>query len=264
MDRFFVVGKIIWFIIQPLNFVAILAALAALATWRNRVRAARLLITLVAAALIMPLLIPLDRMLLAPLETRFPAAELPAKVDGVLLLGGAQRTVLTKYYRVPELNAAAETLTTFLALARRYPNAKLVFSGGTGDLRHPELSEVDTVKLFLREQQFDASKIIFEGKSRNTYENAVYTKALVKPQPGETWLVITNARTAPRAMGIFRKVGWEVTIVPRDHLVIPDSIDWVSFNVLDTYVNLSWGLYEWSGLAAYYLTGRTSAFFPAP
>ena len=265
MDVFFVLSKIGWFIVQPLNFVALVAGFAALAAWLGKTNAARNLVTAVAALLILPLLTPVDRVLVAPLEGRFQMPNrMPARVDGIVLLGGAQRPLLTAYHRQPELNSMAETLRAFLALARRYPAAKLVFSGGSGDIRHPEATEAETVKLFLRQQGFDASKVIYETKSRNTYENALFSKALVEPKQNEVWLMITNARTVPRAMGVFRKLDWEVTPIPCDHLVVPSFDQWISLSTLEVFTNLSQGMHEWLGLTVYYLSRRTSEFFPGP
>lgn len=262
---FFYVSKIIWLLIQPLNFAALLVLAACVAAWRSRTRAAKLLITGAALLLFLPMIFPVERVLLLPLESRFPAPKpWPHQVDGILLLGGAQRPLMTAAHGEPELNDGAETLTTFLALGRHYPDAKLVFSGGTGNLLHQGLSEADTVRLFLRQQGFDENRVIYERKSRNTYENAVFSKALVQPTAGERWLVVGNARTMPRIMGIFRKVEWPVIPMPCDHLVAPTAGGWFKLNVLDTFEDLTSGLYEWVGLLAYYATGKTAEFFPAP
>jgi uncharacterized SAM-binding protein YcdF (DUF218 family) len=265
MNFIFYLSKIVWLLVQPLNLVAVLVVAAALCAWLRRAKLARNLITFAAALLVLPVVLPIDRWLLAPLETRFSDPNpWPSDVDGILLLGGAQKPRMTAHYGVPEVNAAAETLITFLALARRYPNARLAFSGGSGDMFHQELSEVMTVKLFLREQGFDDSRVVYESRSRNTYENALLSKRLLQPKAGERWMVITNARTVPRAIGIFRQVGWEVIPIPRDHLVVPDSSGWFSPALLDAYSNLSQGVYEWLGLVAHYASGRTNALFPRP
>jgi uncharacterized SAM-binding protein YcdF (DUF218 family) len=255
----------LWLLIEPLNLVALLVIAAAIAAWRGKARGARTLVTFAALGFIVAVASPLDQALLIPLEGRFQYPDpLPDKVDGIILLGGAERAVLTSYFKQPELNGTAETLTTFLALARNYPNAKLVFSGGSGDLLRQDVSEVETVRMFLRQQRFDENKVLYEGKSRNTYENAVFSKALVQPHSGETWLMIVSARSAPRAMGVFRKAGWEVIVVPCDHRAIPE-LDWQpAWNVGGAFQDISEGLHEWLGLLAYYVTGKTNELFPGP
>lgn len=262
---FFVLSKVLWFLIQPLNLIALLVIGSALTSWRGKVRTARWMLVLAMLGLIAPIVLPIDRWLLSPLEQRFSAPDpMPRQVDGIILLGGAQRPTLTAYWRQPELNASAETLVTFLALARRYPQAKLVFSGGSGNIFRQDLSEEQTVRLFLKQQSFDDTLVKYENKSRNTYENALLSQRLMRPEPGQIWLMITNARTIPRAIGAFRKLGWNVTPIPADHTVIPDGEWEPQFNLALGFTTINEGLHEWLGLVAYYLSGKSSDLFPAP
>ena len=122
---FFVFSKVLWFLIQPLNLIALLLIGSALAAWRGKARAASWMRIVAILGLVAPIFIPFDKWLLEPLEQRFPAPDpMPQQVDGILLLGGAQRPALTAHWKQPELNASAETLTSFLALARRYNRNK--------------------------------------------------------------------------------------------------------------------------------------------
>ena len=262
---FFIISKVLWFIVQPLNLITLLVIGSSLASWRGKAGAARWMALVAMLGLVVPIFLPIGKWLAEPLETRFSApTPMPQHVDGILLLGGAQRPTLTDYWKQPELNAAAETLTTFLALAKRYPQAKLVFSGGSGDILHQEFSEAETVHLFFEQQGFNDSRVLYEKKSRNTYENAIFSQALVKPNAGETWLMITNARTIPRAMGIFRKINWLVIPVPVDHSVVPNG-DWKpEFELAKNFTHINEGIHEWLGMAAYYWSGKSSEFFPAP
>jgi uncharacterized SAM-binding protein YcdF (DUF218 family) len=262
---FFALSKFLWFLIQPLNFVALLLIGSGIASWRGMAGTARWARVLAMCMLISPVLVPIDKWLLVPLEQRFLAPDpMPKLVDGIILLGGAQRPSLSAYWKQPELNASAETLTTFLALARRYPQAKLVFSGGSGDIFRQNLSEAETVRLFFKQQGFDDSGVLYENKSRNTYENALFSQRLVQPQKNQTWLMITNARTIPRAMGIFRKLGWNVVPIPADHTVVPGG-DWQpQLNLAIAFTQINEGLHEWLGMIAYYFSGKSGDLFPAP
>ena len=109
------------------------------------------------------------------------------------------------------------------------------------------------------------SRIVAESKSRNTVENAVFSKLLAMPQPNERWLLVTSAYHMPRAIGAFRHVGFAVEAYP---------VDWRTRGWRDAampFDRLSAGLdrtdvaiHEWIGLIAYRLSGRSSTLFPAP
>ena len=60
-------------------------------------------------------------------------------------------------------------------------------------------------------------RIHYEDQSRNTAENAVLTKRVVKPSDGGQWIVITSAFHMPRAIGTFRKAGWQAIPYPVDY-----------------------------------------------
>jgi uncharacterized SAM-binding protein YcdF (DUF218 family) len=262
---FFYLSKILGFFLDPTNLLAVAIVLGFLLLRRGRVRGAKRVLGLASAFVLVVVLTPLPEALLFPLEQRFPRLDpLPAQVDGIVLLGGAQRPIMTAAYQQPSLNAAAETLTSFAALARRYPQARLAFSGGTGDPLNQRFSEADTVRLFLREQGLDPTRVLYEERSRNTYENAALTKPLVQPKAGERWIVIAAAASMPRAVGVFRKVGWEVIAYPCDY----NSGDWRKFrpmlSVREPLNNLSLAIHEWVGLAIYRSTGKIGEFFPAP
>ena len=76
--------------------------------------------------------------------------------------------------------------------------------------------------------------------------------------------MITNARTIPRAMGVFRKVGWNVVPMPADHMVVPDGEWKPQLNLALGFATINEGLHEWLGLAAYYFSGKSDELFPAP
>jgi uncharacterized SAM-binding protein YcdF (DUF218 family) len=261
---FFEIAKTFGVLLDPANVLLLLLVLVAWLLWRRRWRAARRLVTVAVIALATLIFTPLTSLLLLPLEQRFPMpTPFPDKVDGIIMLGGAQQPALTAAYGQPALNARAERMNSFLALARRYPAAKLVASGGSGNVMRQELSEAETTRLFLIEQGFDPARVVFESKSRNTYENAVLSKEIVSPQPAETWLLVTSAADIPRAVGVFRKLGWPVVPVPCDYNATPPN--WKpSLSLLMELDLLHYAVHEWAGLAAYYLTGKSESLFPAP
>ena len=168
-------------------------------------------------------LLPVGQLTLRPLEERFPQPDLPARIDGIILLGGSVHTEMTADRGQPVLNSAAERITEFVALARRYPEARLVFTGGSGFVFAGDLREADVIRDVLDGLGFDISRIAFERELRNTYENAVFSRPLVNPEPGETWLLITSAAHMPRSVGIFRRAGWPVLAYPVDYRSTSES-----------------------------------------
>jgi uncharacterized SAM-binding protein YcdF (DUF218 family) len=102
---------------------------------------------------------------------------------------------------------------------------------------------------------------MLERYSRNTAENAAFTKQLVHPKAGEHWLLVTSGYHMPRAIGTFRKVGFPVDAYPVDWRIGP----FVSINTLALgLTNTDIAMHEWAGLLVYWLSGRSSELFPGP
>ncbi len=100
-------------------------------------------------------------------------------------------------------------------LAREHPDAKIVFTGGSGRF-FGGASEADFVARLFESFGVARHRIVLENKARNTIENATLTKALVNPKPQERWLLVTSAHHMPRSVGIFRKAGFPVEAHPVD------------------------------------------------
>lgn len=77
------------------------------------------------------------------------------------------------------------------------------------------LKESDVVKGFLTEIGFDANRVIYEERSQNTFQNGLFTYQLVRPKPGERWILVTQAISMARAVAVFRHIGWDVIAFPR-------------------------------------------------
>ena len=118
----------------------------------------------------------------------------------------------------PDINEAAERLTVVPTLARRFPTARIIYSGGDG-AAHPASGSEATYRAAScsRASGSRGTALTLEDRSRNTAENAVYSKALAAPKPGERWLLVTSAYHMPRAVGAFRKAGFEVDAYPVDY-----------------------------------------------
>ena len=231
-------------------------------------RAGRALVWAGASAGVFCLLLPVESWMLTPLENRFPQVnEPPPRVDGVIVLGGAIDDLTSADHGTPSLNEAANRLTTFAMLARRYPAARMVFTGGSAQLvsnaRPGAQSEADFSRELLESIGLPPGRVIYEDRSLTTVQNATFTRDLVHPATGEVWLLVTSAAHMPRAVGVFQRAGWPVVAWPTGYHGRTGLLPWsrpfgAKLALLDA------AAHEWVGLATYWATGKTSALFPAP
>ncbi|CCQ73779.1 YdcF family protein [Magnetospira sp. QH-2] len=260
---FFYASKIFWFLVGPLNLTFLLVLIGGLLLWTRWFRLGRGLI--VGALLIIGFVsvVPLGPWLVVSLEDRFvPPTGLEA-VDGIIVLGGVISGPLSEARGQVALGSAAERLTVLPGLAQRYPEATIVFTGGSGDPFDQSRKEADYLRPLLVSMGMDPGRVILENQSRNTWENATRTREKVQPGEGSKWLLVTSAIHMPRAMGCFRQAGWSVIAYPVDYGTRGGEDIAPSWNPGIGFGALSAGLHEWLGLLFYYLTDRTNALFPA-
>jgi len=264
-NLFFYLSKLFWLVTAPdmlwLELLILAFLLAGTARFRKAGR------RLAAVLLVLGLLVVATKpaqWIARPLENRFPHPAWPACVDGILMLGGGEKPLITEARGVPEIEAAAPRLFAAVELLRRYPEAQLIFSGGSGDPLAPEPSEASTVKAVLEQLGVDLGRVRFEDKSRNTWENEVYSMAIAQPKPEQRWVLVTSAQHMPRAVGIARQLGWALLPWPVDYSTLPDETLHSEGHFGKYLDEISVAIREWLGLVAYRLSGRSAAFFPAP
>ena len=260
---FVLVSKVVWYLFTPSTLLCALAGLGALLAGFGLRRWAWLG---VAASVLLLLcgLTPIPNLVIRPLEERFPPWREGARPpDGIIVLGGAFQPDVSESRDVVALNEAAERMTEFLALARRYPAARLVFTGGYGGILARGMPESAVAERFFREFGLEPWRVLYEGRSRTTDENAVFTRDLVRPKPGERWLLVTSAYHMPRSIAVFRAAGFDVEAYPVDYRTTRSAT-----NVLSTtgagLQRFDTAMREWAGLLGYRLAGRSSELFPKP
>jgi len=262
---FFLVSKIFWLLAQPISIVALLLLLAIIATVLGRRRLGIAAILSALAVLALSSFTSLGFLLIRPLEDRFARpVEMPAAVDAIVVLGGSSLSRVSAARGVSELNDAADRLTDAVVLARRYPEARVVFSGGSGLLETAGETEAETAGRFLLAMGIAPERLVLEDQARNTDENADLTAALLSENVGNI-ILVTSAFHMPRSVGLFRQVGIEVIAWPTDYRSAgTESFGLDLANPIHNLNTTSIALKEWIGLAVYHWTGRTGAILPGP
>jgi uncharacterized SAM-binding protein YcdF (DUF218 family) len=263
---FYYASKIVWFFLTPSNALVVLALAGLLLQWTRFARVGTRMTGACVVLLFAAGLSPFGHALILPLEERFPAfVDDGRPVTGIVVIGGTFDTEATNAHGQMALNETGERLVALGDLARRYPDAKLIYAGGGSEFTPDTTPEATLVENTVDELGLRADRVIYERRSLNTFQNALYAKELAQPKPGERWLVVTSAFHMPRTMGVFRTVGFAVVPYPVDYRTAGPG------SVLRPFAFVSEGLRrtdiaakEWIGLVIYYLSGRTDALFPAP
>lgn len=262
----FVISKIVGFVTLPSNAIGLLGltGVACLMFYNKR-------LAIYALALSVMLLIifgssPLSNVMLLLLSERFPAWQADGRApEGIIVLGGAIDSELSAARGLLEVDSSADRIFAMLDLARRYPKATIVFSGGSGNLIQNSVPEAPFAGRLLDELGLGNGRVVLENSSRTTDENAAETRKRVTPQPGETWLLVTSAFHMPRSVGAFRRVGFDVEAYPVDFRTDGWS------DALKPFDRISYGLarsdvaaHEWVGLVGLWLTARSTELLPSP
>ena len=220
---FFVVSKLVGLVIVGETWLILGLVVTLVARWRGFHRLATGATLAVLAALITLTMVPVGDWLLQPLESRYPVnPPLAGPPDGIIILGGAVETEKWKATGQVHLNDQAERVTEGTVLALRFPNARVVLSGGgatVGPIGGDVPSEAAAMAALLTELGVNPARLILEEQSRNTAGNAELSLIAAKPKPGEHWLLVTSASHMPRAMAAFDRAGWTGLTADRKSVV---------------------------------------------
>ena len=236
--------------------VLMLVALAGLLLRRRALALAALGSMALAAVL------PLGGFALSRLEATFPPLQAPAKIDGIIVIGGALDAPRFDKWPGSGFDPAIGRLFEAARLAKAYPRARLLDVGGPDPHASDRRAEADAAADVLAQLGVPRERIEIERESRNTYENAVNAAAMAHPRPGETWVLITSAFHMPRAIGCFRFAGFSPLADPVDYHWIGEGKP--GFDVVGGLDALDLATHEFFGLASYRLMGRTDALWPSP
>ena len=249
--------------VEPGNLLALLLAIGA-ALQSTSYTGLGCWLTLTGALGVLAIVVlPIDQWLAAPLENRFTRLQWPDRVDGILVLSGAQQPYISTTREIPVQHLAQGDLVAAVELLRHYSHARLLFSGGPA--WSGRTSAADVARAIFEQLGVDTQRVTYETQSRNTWENLVFSQQLVQPKRGETWLLVTRALHMPRAMAVAQRLAWPVVPWPTDY-VTPGSNGWLvhKMSLGRNLPTIDAALHEWVGLMVYRLTDRTSTLFPAP
>jgi uncharacterized SAM-binding protein YcdF (DUF218 family) len=263
---FFALSKTLGYMMLPTNFLIGLGLLGVILLATRYASFGRKLAISALVLLAICGFSPLGTVLLYPLETRFPPWDAARGApDGIIVLGASIEAELSAAHGTPVVRSSPDRIIAAAALAHRYPNARVVFSGGSSSLISNDAREADYAGAIFESLGIAKSRLLMERQSRNTLENAEFSKALVAPKPGERWLLVTSAFHMPRSVGLFRKAGFAVEPYPVDWRIGGPG-DLLSFSnvAVDGLARTDIAVREWIGLIAYRATGKIDDLLPGP
>jgi uncharacterized SAM-binding protein YcdF (DUF218 family) len=263
---FFFLSKTIGKMLLPTNFligVGVIGMLLLATRWASLGRKLMIFSVLLLAICGFS---PLGNWLLYPLESRFPPWDAARGApDGIIILGGSIDASLSAAHGGAVVRSEADRIIAAAALARQYPNARILFTGGSANLISNEAREADYAGALFESLGISKARLMTERHSRNTQENAEFSKAMAAPKSGERWLLVTSAFHMPRSVGLFRKAGFTVEPYPVNWRV-GGSSDLLAFSsVADEGLDRTEiALREWIGLIAYRASGKIDELLPGP
>ncbi|WP_127471165.1 YdcF family protein [Thiomicrorhabdus aquaedulcis] len=262
---FFIVSKLAWAFLSPGNLMVFAFALGTTLLVFNKLKAAKRVLMPSALISFMVMAYPVSDFLMMPLESRFSTPNpMPPSIDGIIVLGGGEDLKRSLSWNVAELGLGGDRYIGAAKLAQLYPNAPVIFSGGSGSMALQNTQgEGALANTLLTTIGVAQERLILESKSRNTFENFALLKPLL-PKLNGTYLLVTSAFHMPRAVGIARQQGVNVIAYPVDyHSNTRDYRTW-DFDLYDHLKALEPAWKEWIGLTVYYATGKTNEWLPAP
>ncbi|MEH6651869.1 MAG: YdcF family protein [Motiliproteus sp.] len=269
-DLFFTLSKLLWTFARPDHLLLVALTVSVLVLgWNSARKRARRWSLLILTLVWLIAVYPLGQVLLYPLEQRFDMPQSSAvsglsdqdDLAGIIVLGGAEKLSAMQLRQRPEFSEAAERVMAVPELAKRFPDLPIIYTCGSGWLLDQEVKGADYTKLY-----FDAmgleSRVLYERESRNTFENASLSRVLAAERISGTWLLVTSAFHMPRSVGVFRQQGWTVRPYPVDYRGQPFEEVGIYFSLSENLADLTMALREWTGLLAYWLSGKTSVLLP--
>ncbi len=211
---FFFLSKVLTFLISP-TVIILLLLLAALIL-KNRPAASRRILIASLVLLVLfsnPFII---NQLLGTWELKFPELKANKHYDAAIILSGFM--TIDKQTKRLSFGEGVDRMTDGLALYRSGYAGKIIISGGSGSIVNDVRESALTKEFLVKNCGVPDSVILIDTISRNTYENAVESRKIMKRHHIKTTLLITSAFHMRRAKACFEKLGIATDIYPTDLL----------------------------------------------
>ena len=255
---FFIFSKIFNFFLDPLNLLIISFLLFILIIIRTKKTRVGLTLWFVLFWFVL-LYKPIPEFLVKNLEDPFIYQEKSfLELDGVIVLGGGTGSGKVAQDRNDySLGGGSERLFKGLEFIRKKPQGTIIFTGFSGKLFHEGLSEAEIIEKLVKALNVDSTNILFEKRSRNTFENALYTKEIISDFQNKKWGIVTSASHMKRAIATFNKKSSEISFdpIPVDFQT-KNSIYWGPGNIQSSLDFWRIYMHETIGYWVYKLTGR--------
>ena len=258
----FYISKILWLILNPFNIFIFITYVTIILFFISFRKLSLIIFFINLSFISLISFLPIGSYIIYNIEKEYHSfTKIPERVDGILILGGATNPLLFKEFDQVSLNDSAERLVESVKIINKFKNAKVIFSGGSGKINRPDLGHSQVAKLFFKNIGIDTNRILFENKSRNTFENIIFSKKIANLKKNENWILITSAFHMKRALLIADKIDWELIPYAVDFKNVKDFKFDPNLKLLSNLNLFQKGSHEWLGLISYYLMGRTNKVF---
>ena len=260
----FYLAKFFWIILNPLNILIFLTLLSFIFFTLNFNILKKISLSLLILFFVTFCILPTGNLLIYYLEKKFYNFTDLSKindVDGILILGGSTDPQLSNTFNQINFKESAERLFEAARAIKKFPNAKIIFSGGSGKITSQDYTESSDAKIFFEQQGIDVKKLIFDDKSRNTYENIIISEKLSKQQSDEKWLVISSAYHLNRAIKVAENIDWDLHPYATDFQINKNFKFSISLDLFRNLSAMHIGSHEWIGTMYYYFTNKIKEIY---
>ena len=234
---YFVLSKVLLFLIFPMLWIFVLLLIALLA--KDKKRKQRLLIIAVALLYVFSIPFFINRFAAAWAVPHYSSKNTKT-YSCVIVLGGFSSSDKdgNGYF-----TGASDRFIEGIKLLSSGKAKHILITGGSGSLLPDGFKEGPWVKTQLQALNYPDSSILIEGNSRNTIENAVFSKTILEnAHLKPPYLLVTSDFHMRRAQMIFKKQGYDFDAYPCDFSGVNNSVSLSDF-IPDAGSLAAWNIY---------------------